>query len=104
MSSGQGILTIQSSIVEEDAQSGESAAQAEGNHKRRGDINNDALLVGFARFAIVFRSAVLTFDVREQVGTQRAAPPGKVDLLSVVLATVGAGGILSCVLHNSSGE
>ena len=58
------------------------------------------MLIRLASFAVIFRSTVLTFDMREHVWTQRAAPPCKTDFLGIALSTVGAGGILSWVLHS----
>ncbi len=51
--------------------------------------------IGFPSLAVVFSITVLAFDMIEQSGTERAAPPRIVDLLGVALSAVGARGKLS---------
>jgi hypothetical protein len=58
------------------------------DHKSDQEIDQDARLIGFARFAVLCRLAVLAFDMREHIGSQRAAPSGETDFLGVALPAV----------------
>lgn len=89
-------------IVENDSDRGQSTAHTKGKDKSHNAINDNVLLVRFARLTVVFCSAVLAFDMREHVGSQRATPPGKTDFLRVALPTIGTWSVLSCGLHCSS--
>ena len=89
-------------IIEKDAKSSHATANAKSNYKARHKIDQDIGLIGFARLTVVFRFAILAFDLREQSRTKRAAPPGEADFLRVALPAFGAGCILSWVLHKAS--
>jgi hypothetical protein len=86
-------------IAEKDAKNRHPAANAKNKYKAHQKIDQDVGLVGFAGLAVIFRVAILAFDLREQPGTQRAAPPGEVDLLGVALSAFGARRVLHWVLH-----
>lgn len=80
-------------------------ADTEGDHKNHKIIDDDTLCVGFARLAVVLCIATLAFDMAHHFGSDRAAPPGVLNGLRVGLSAVGAGGILSWILHKKfSGE
>jgi hypothetical protein len=89
-------------IIEKDAKNSHATANAKSNHKTHQEVNQDIGLIGFTRLAVIFRFAILAFDLREQSGTKRAAPPGEADFLGVALSTLWTGSILSWVLHTSS--
>jgi hypothetical protein len=91
-------------IIEKDAKCSHAAADAKCQHKTNRKINKDVGLIGFAGLAVIFRFAILAFDLREQPGTECPAPPGKTNLGRVALSAFGTGRILSWVLHVSSKE
>ena len=82
-------------IVQQNRKSSHATANAKCNYKARQKIDQDIGLIGFARLTVVFRFAILAFDLREQSGTKRAAPPGEADFLRVALSAFGTGRVLS---------
>ena len=89
-------------IVQQNRKSSHATANAKCNYKARQKIDQDIGLIGFARLAVVFRFAILAFNLREQSGTKRAAPPGEADFLRIALSAFGTGSVLSWVLHKAS--
>lgn len=81
-------------IIEQNAKNRHATANAKSKYKAHHKIDQDIGLIGLTRLAVIFRFAILAFDLREQSGTQRAAPPGKVDFLGVALSAFGAGSVL----------
>src|SRR5688500_17168994 len=94
-------LSIPASIVRQKRASGKSDGEQPGNgqhhanrqtnDQRDNQVNGDGRIVRLTGLAVVSLAALSTFDVRQQLGTQQTAPPGKADSLSK-LASAGRAG------------
>lgn len=91
-------------IVQEETEDGNSPTDTESQHKGGKHINDDAILIGLAGFAIILRTTVVALDMGKHGWSERTAPPGVFHLGGVGASALGTGGILSWVLHISSNE